>query len=140
MYVLVDCNSFYASFERIFNPCLSHQPMAVLSHSDGCVMASNRVLPGAVNGSLTKFRGALQIVRSLFKRGIKHLWTGVIISGTGVINHQPLIRIIGKWNMKYRDSTIKLWNQDLKRILKMLQERLTPGYNTHNDFITVKCK
>jgi DNA polymerase V len=39
MYVLVDCNNFYASCERVFNPALRHRPVVVLSNNDGCVIA-----------------------------------------------------------------------------------------------------
>ncbi|WNW00907.1 Y-family DNA polymerase [Tenacibaculum sp. HL-MS23] len=39
MYALVDCNNFYASCERVFNPSLQHKPVAVLSNNDGCVIA-----------------------------------------------------------------------------------------------------
>ena len=36
---LVDCESFYASCERIFRPDLKHVPIVVLSNNDGCVIA-----------------------------------------------------------------------------------------------------
>ncbi len=36
---LVDCNNFYASCERVFNPKLLHRPVIVLSNNDGCVVA-----------------------------------------------------------------------------------------------------
>lgn len=36
---LVDCNSFYASCERVFNPKLENKPVIVLSNNDGCVVA-----------------------------------------------------------------------------------------------------
>lgn len=39
MYALVDCNNFYASCERVFNPKLRHKPIVVLSNNDGCVVA-----------------------------------------------------------------------------------------------------
>ena len=35
---LVDCNSFYASCERIFNPKLLGQPVIILSNNDGCII------------------------------------------------------------------------------------------------------
>tara|TARA_Y100000590_G_scaffold213742_2_gene242244 strand:+ start:159 stop:1463 length:1305 start_codon:yes stop_codon:yes gene_type:complete len=35
---LIDCNSFYASCERIFNPKLIGKPVVVLSNNDGCVI------------------------------------------------------------------------------------------------------
>lgn len=39
MYGLIDCNNFYASCERVFNPSLNGKPMVVLSNNDGCVIA-----------------------------------------------------------------------------------------------------
>ena len=39
MYALVDCNNFYASCERVFNPALENKPVVVLSNNDGCVIA-----------------------------------------------------------------------------------------------------
>ncbi len=39
LFALVDCNNFYASCERLFNPLLNHKPVVVLSNNDGCVIA-----------------------------------------------------------------------------------------------------
>lgn len=39
MFALVDCNNFYASCERVFNPSLNCKPVVVLSNNDGCVIA-----------------------------------------------------------------------------------------------------
>lgn len=39
MFALVDCNNFYASCERVFNPSLNGKPIVVLSNNDGCVIA-----------------------------------------------------------------------------------------------------
>ena len=36
---LVDCNNFYASCERVFQPQLRGKPVVVLSNNDGCVIA-----------------------------------------------------------------------------------------------------
>ena len=38
-FALVDCNNFYASCERVFNPRLIGRPLAILSNNDGCVIA-----------------------------------------------------------------------------------------------------
>lgn len=35
----MDCNNFYASCERVFNPALNGKPIIVLSNNDGCVIA-----------------------------------------------------------------------------------------------------
>ena len=43
---LVDCNNFYASCERVFNPKLEGKPIGILSNNDGCVIArSNELKP-----------------------------------------------------------------------------------------------
>ncbi|MET0637356.1 MAG: Y-family DNA polymerase [Chitinophagaceae bacterium] len=39
MFALVDCNNFYCSCERVFNPGLNGRPVVVLSNNDGCVIA-----------------------------------------------------------------------------------------------------
>ena len=39
MFALVDCNNFFASCERVFNPALRKKPVVVLSNNDGCVIA-----------------------------------------------------------------------------------------------------
>ncbi len=39
IFALVDCNNFYASCERVFNPKLEGRPVVVLSNNDGCVVA-----------------------------------------------------------------------------------------------------
>ena len=36
---LVDCNSFYVSCERLFNPSIAKKPVIVLSSNDGCVIS-----------------------------------------------------------------------------------------------------
>ncbi|WP_066834329.1 Y-family DNA polymerase [Rufibacter ruber] len=42
MYALVDCNNFYASCERVFNPSLRGKPIVVLSNNDGCVISRSQ--------------------------------------------------------------------------------------------------
>ena len=39
MYGLVDCNNFFVSCERVFNPSLIGKPVVVLSNNDGCVIS-----------------------------------------------------------------------------------------------------
>ena len=41
---LLDCNNFYVSCERLFNPKLIGKPVVVLSNNDGCIISrSNEV-------------------------------------------------------------------------------------------------
>ncbi|RRV18142.1 translesion error-prone DNA polymerase V subunit UmuC [Pseudomonas saudiphocaensis] len=42
MFALIDCNSFYASCERVYRPELEGVPVVVLSNNDGCVIARTR--------------------------------------------------------------------------------------------------
>ncbi len=39
MIALVDCNNFYVSCERVFNPSLKNKPVVVLSNNDGCAIS-----------------------------------------------------------------------------------------------------
>ena len=39
IFALVDCNNFYASCEKLFDPTLRVTPLVVLSNNDGCVVA-----------------------------------------------------------------------------------------------------
>ena len=39
MYGLADCNNFFVSCERVFNPGLNGRPVVILSNNDGCVIS-----------------------------------------------------------------------------------------------------
>ncbi len=39
MFALVDCNNFYASCERVFQPQFNNAPVAILSNNDGCFIS-----------------------------------------------------------------------------------------------------
>jgi DNA polymerase V len=63
MIALVDCNNFYASCERVFDPRLAGRPVVVLSNNDGNIVArSNEIKAlGIENGSpLFKVRSLLE--------------------------------------------------------------------------------
>ncbi|MFA7118303.1 MAG: hypothetical protein WC159_05950, partial [Sphaerochaetaceae bacterium] len=72
LYGLCDCNSFYASCERLFRPDMDNSPVVVLSNNDGCIV------------SLTAEAKALGIHRgdSLFSLAeiIRHTKVGVFSS------------------------------------------------------------
>lgn len=42
VFALVDCNNFYVSCERVFDPSLRDRPVVVLSNNDGCVIARSQ--------------------------------------------------------------------------------------------------
>ena len=39
MFALIDCNNFYVSCERVFDPKLIDKPVVVLSNNDGCIIS-----------------------------------------------------------------------------------------------------
>lgn len=39
---LVDCNNFYVSCERVFDPSLRHKPVVILSNNDGCAVSRSQ--------------------------------------------------------------------------------------------------
>ena len=60
---LVDCNNFYVSCERVFQPRLADRPVVVLSNNDGCVVARSqeaRALGIAMGAPFFKVRGVIE--------------------------------------------------------------------------------
>lgn len=56
-FALVDCNNFYASCERVFNPALRDKPIVILSNNDGCVVArSNEAKAAGVKMGVPFFK------------------------------------------------------------------------------------
>ncbi len=41
-YALIDCNNFFVSCERVFNPKLHNRPVVILSNNDGCVISRSK--------------------------------------------------------------------------------------------------
>jgi len=66
-FALVDCNSFYASCERVFRPDLAKTPIVVLSNNDGCVIARSYDAKPFVKMGAPYF----QIKDTLSQHGIK---------------------------------------------------------------------
>ena len=62
VFALIDCNSFYASCERVFRPNLARTPIVVLSN-DGCVIARS-----AEAKAWVKMGAPFHEVRPLLKR------------------------------------------------------------------------
>lgn len=60
---LVDCNSFYVSCERLFNPNLEGKPVVVLSNNDGCIVARSpevKALGIPMGAPYHKYKAVLQ--------------------------------------------------------------------------------
>ncbi|MFD0777581.1 hypothetical protein ACFQZF_02640 [Flavobacterium myungsuense] len=63
MYALVDCNNFYASCERVFQPQYIGKPVVILSNNDGCVISrSNEAKAAGVAMGTPEFK-----IRDLIK-------------------------------------------------------------------------
>jgi len=64
MYALVDCNNFYVSCERAFNPKLAGKPCVVMSNNDGCAVSrSNEAKQLGI-----KMGQAMFLVKDLIKK------------------------------------------------------------------------
>lgn len=71
LFALCDCNNFYASCERVFNPALEGKPVVVLSNNDGCVIArSNEAKAMGIKMGEPFFR-----VRHLMDQGRLHVFS-----------------------------------------------------------------
>lgn len=53
---LIDCNNFYVSCERVFNPKLESKPIGILSNNDGCVIARSNELKPLVPMGMPAFK------------------------------------------------------------------------------------
>jgi DNA polymerase V len=49
VFALADCNNFYVSCERVFQPHLGGKPVVVLSNNDGCVVARSNYVRTWIN-------------------------------------------------------------------------------------------
>jgi DNA polymerase V len=63
MFALIDCNNFYVSCERVFNPALNGKPVVVLSNNDGCFISRSeeaKALGLPMGGPAFKYRDLLR--------------------------------------------------------------------------------
>lgn len=64
MYALVDCNNFYASCERVFQPQYVGKPVVILSNNDGCIISRSyeaKALGIPMGAPEFKFRNELKL-------------------------------------------------------------------------------
>ena len=72
---LADCNNFYASCERVFNPKIKGKPIVVLSNNDGCVIArSNEAKALNIKMGEPAFK-----IKSLFKKHKVHVFLQILL-------------------------------------------------------------
>ncbi|TDQ21992.1 Y-family DNA polymerase [Tenacibaculum caenipelagi] len=115
-------------------------------------VSKTEVFPYPTNSTLTISKSAVEVVSTIFKKGVQYKRAGVIVTGLVPSDnyqldmfshenpkHASLMSVIDKLNQTYKADKIKLANQDLQRTWKMRQERLSPRYTTNiNDIIKVK--
>lgn len=108
-------------------------------------------LPFPTNSSIELANFAKQGLKRIFKQGYAYKKAGVIVQDftpemvtqTTLFEsrderHIPLMKAIDKINSNFGQQKIRLANQDLKRVWKMKQQKLSPRYTTKlSDIITI---
>ncbi len=108
-------------------------------------------LPFATNSSIELSKFATQALKHIFQQGYSYKKAGVIVQDftpehivqTSLFEnrnekHIPLMKAVDKLNMLFGQQKIRLASQDLKRVWKMKQEKLSPKYTTKlSDIITI---
>lgn len=82
LFALVDCNNFFVSCERVFNPSLENKPLVVLSSNDGCAISRSneaKALGVAMGEPFFKFKylfetKKLEVLSSNFHLYINMSW------------------------------------------------------------------
>jgi len=108
-------------------------------------------LPFSTNSSIELAKFAVQALKLIFKKGYYYKKAGVIVQDftsskiqqpnlfeNSNERHIPLMNVIDKMNNLYGQHKIRLASQDIKRVWKMKQEKLSPKYTTNlNDIIII---
>ena len=109
-------------------------------------------LPYGSNSSITISKYAVEGLRKIYKKGIEYKKAGVIVLGL-IPNRRLQLNIFEKENPKHEvlmktldfitkkegPNKIKLASQDLKRVWKMKQTKLSSRYTTElNEIISLK--
>ncbi|MDZ4148879.1 MAG: Y-family DNA polymerase [Flavobacteriaceae bacterium] len=110
-------------------------------------------LPFPTNSSMELATFANLALQKIFREGYHYKKAGVIVQDFTPENtqqlklfesrnekHIPLMQVVDKLNKSYGQQKIRLAGQDIKRIWKMKQEKLSPRYTTKlSDIITIHC-
>ena len=108
-------------------------------------------LPYPTNSSIELAKFATKALQKIFKDGYAYKKAGVIVQDftpeevtqVSIFEnsneaHKPLMKVIDKLNTIYGMQKIKLGSQDIKKVWKMKQEKLSPNYTTKlSDIITI---
>ena len=136
------CNSIYVFIKSNRNQKNKSQ------YQNGLVMT----LPYGSNSSITISKYAVEGLRKIYKKGIEYKKAGVIVLGL-IPNRRLQLNIFEKENTKHEvlmktldfitkkegPNKIKLASQDLKRVWKMKQTKLSSRYTTElNEIISLK--
>ena len=111
-------------------------------------------LPFPTNSTIELTHFATQALKKIFRRGYQYKRAGVIVQDftpEAVMQatlfesrderHIPLMKAVDELNVLYGQQKIRLASQDLQRVWKMKQLRLSPHYTTKlSDIITIQCK
>jgi DNA polymerase V len=105
-------------------------------------------LPFPTNSGIELAKFAKQALGKIFRKGFHYKKAGVIVMDFSQENqkqfkifensnarHVPLMQAIDKINASFGQQKIRLASQDLKRVWKMKQEKLSPRYTTKLDEI-----
>jgi DNA polymerase V len=109
-------------------------------------------LPFPTNSAIELAKFAKQALHYIFKEGYHYKKAGVLVMDftpqdktqlrlfdNSNQQHVPLMMAMDKINTMYGQQKIRLAAQDIKRVWKMKQEKLSPRYTTNlNDIITIK--
>lgn len=109
-------------------------------------------LPYPTNSNITLAKFAKQGLQKIFIEGFDYKKAGVIVGGFNQAperqlnlfenepeNHEPLMQSIDKLNKIFGVHKVKLASQDLGRVWKMRQEKLSPCYTTRwEDILKIK--
>lgn len=108
-------------------------------------------LPFPTNSSIELAKFANQALEKIFRNGFSYKKAGVIVMDFSSENikqlkifensnpkHIPLMQTIDKINASFGQQKIRLASQDLRKVWKMRQEKLSPRYTTKlNEIITI---
>ena len=137
-----NCNSIY-----VFVKSNRHQK-GKLQYQNGIAMT----LPYGSNSSITINKYAVSGLKKIYKKGIEYKKAGVIVMGLAP-NNKTQLNLFEKENPKHHvlmktldfiankegPNKVKLASQDLKRIWKMKQTKLSSRYTTElNEIISIK--
>ena len=109
-------------------------------------------LPFSTNSNIELATFAVQALEQIFKCGYHYKKAGVVVMDFTPENerqlklfddrnvkHIPLMKAVDKLNAMYGQQKLRLASQDIKKVWKMKQERLSPRYTTNlNDIITIQ--